>query len=168
MPDDKTDKTDNVRVFHVETTFQKYARRPGGVPRDRAIKHATSRVDELKPEFDNWLDKELQALAEAARKAQEGHEPRGWIDAINSHARQLRDVGTTMDSELLTYIAGSLCEVLDEMAGGAKFNADSISCHVDALFLARQRPYRSMKPEEVPELIAGLRRVVAHVSTSPD
>ncbi len=30
----------NVRVFDVETTFQKYARRPGGVPRDRAIKYA--------------------------------------------------------------------------------------------------------------------------------
>jgi hypothetical protein len=167
MSDDKNNNEDNVRIFDVETTFQKYARRPGGVPRDRAIKYAMSRVDELKPEFDDWLDKELQALAEAVRKAEEGHEARGWIDTINNHARQLRDVGTTMDSELLTYIAGSLCSVLDEMAAGAKFNKESISCHVDALFLARQRQYRGLKPEQVPELIAGLRQVLEHVSTSP-
>jgi hypothetical protein len=168
MADDDDKNEDNVRIFDVVTTFQKYARRPGGVPRDRAIKYAATRVDELKPEFDDWLDKELQALAEAVRKAEEGHEARGWIDTINGHARQLRDVGTTMDSELLTYIAGSLCMVLDEMAAGAKFNRESISCHVDALFLARQRRYRGLKPEQVPELIAGLRSVVEHISTSPN
>ena len=167
MSDDKDNKNSNVRVFDVETTFQKYARRPGGVPRDRAIKYATSRVEELKPEFDDWLDKELEALAEAVRHAEDGGQARGWIDAMNDHARQLRDVGTTMDSELLTYIAGSLCEVLDGMTAGAKFNKESISCHVDALFLARQRRYRGLKPDQVPELIAGLRRVVEHVSTSP-
>lgn len=172
MSDDNNNSNNNeddgVRIFDVVTTFQKYARRPGGVPRDRALRYAATRVDELKPEFDDWLDKELQGLAEAVRKAEDEHEARGWIDTISGHARQLRDVGTTMGSELLTYIAGSLCEVLDEMAAGAKFDRASISCHVDALFLARQPPYRKLKPEQVPELIAGLRRVVEHVSTSPN
>jgi hypothetical protein len=36
------------------------------------------------------------------------------------------------------------------------------------LFLARQKPYWGLKPEQVPELTAGLRRVVDHVSTSPN
>lgn len=166
MPEDKSD--DKVRIFPVETTFQKRARRPGGVPRDRAIKYAAARVDEAKPEFDDWLGKELEALADIVRKAQNGDAPADWIDETNRHARQLRDVGTTMGSELLSYIAGSLCEILDEITAGAKCNIDSITCHVDALFLARQRPYWGLKPEQVPELTAGLRRVVDHVSTSPN
>ncbi len=168
MADNRNNDDDLVRIFPVETTFQKQARRPGGVPRDRAIKHATSRVEEVKPEFDDWLDKELNALADVVRKAQNGEAQPGWIDVANNHTRQLRDVGTTMGSELLTYIAGSLCEILDEITAGAQCNIDSITCHLDALFLARQKPYWGMKPEQVPELTAGLRRVVSHVSTSPN
>ena len=157
---------DPVKVFPVETTFQKQARRAGGVPRDRAIKYAEARVEEVKPEFDDWLGKELEALADVVRKAQNNEAPADWIDVANRHCRHLRDVGTTMGSELLTYIAGSLCEILDEITAGAPCKIDSITCHVDALFLARQRPYWGLKPEQVPELTAGLRRVVDHVSTS--
>lgn len=162
-----SNKGDNVRIFPVETTFQRQARRPGGVPRDRAIKHAVERIEETKSEFDSWLDTELKALSEIVRKAQNGEAPPDWIEVANRHTRHLRDVGTTMGSELLTYIAGSLSEILDEIAAGAKCNIDSITCHVDALFLARQKPYWGLKPEQVPELTAGLRRVVNHVSTSP-
>ena len=159
---------DNVKIFPVETTFQKQARRPGGIPRDRAIKYATSRVEEVKPELEDWLGKELDELASVVRKLQNDEAPADWIEIANGHSRHLRDVGTTMGSELLTYIAGSLCEILDEITAGAQCNIDSITCHLDALFLARQKPYWGMKPEQVPELTAGLRRVVNHVSTSPN
>lgn len=167
-----TEKDDNnddpVRIFPVETTFQKQARRPGGVPRDRAIKYATTRVEEVKPEFDDWLSKELEALTDVVRKLESGEAPADWLDVANRHSRHLRDVGTTMGSELLTYIAGSLCEILDEIAAGTQCNVESITCHVDALFLARQKPYWGLKPEQVPELTAGLRRVVDYVNTSPN
>lgn len=166
--DNDNNDDDLVKIFPVETAFQKQARRPGGVPRDRAIKYATSRVEEAKPEFEDWLGKELDALADIIRKMQNGEAPSDWVEAANRHSRHLRDVGTTMGSELLTYIAGSLCEILDEIAAGAPCNVDSITCHLDALFLARQKPYWGVKPEQVPELTAGLRRVVDHVSTSPN
>jgi len=165
---DNTTDDDLVRIFPVETTFQKQARRPGGVPRDRAIKYATTRVEEVKPELEDWLGKELDGLADVVGKLKKGEAPADWADVANRHSRHLRDVGTTMGSELLTYIAGSLCEILDEIIAGAQCNIDSITCHVDALFLARQKPYWGMKPEQVPELTAGLRRVVDHVSTSPN
>lgn len=168
MSDDNNNNDEEVRIFHVETTFQKHARRPGGVPRDRAIKYAVARVDEVKSEVDDWLGKELETLAGIVRTAQAGEAGSDWIDIANRHSRHLRDVGTTMGSELLTYIAGSLCAILDEVAAGAPCNIDSITCHIDALFLARQRPYWHLKPEQVPELTAGLRRVVDHVSTSPN
>jgi hypothetical protein len=166
MSEDSSDG--HVRIFPVETTFQKHARRPGGVPRDRAIKYAVARVEETKSEFEEWLSKELEALADTVRKLKSGETAPEWVDVANRHSRHLRDVGTTMGSELLTYIAGSLCEILDEIAAGAPCNIDSVTCHVDALFLARQQPYWSLKPEQVPELTAGLRRVVDHVSTSPN
>ena len=166
---EKEDKNDDlVRVFPVETTFQKQALRPGGVPRERAIKYALSRVEEVKPEFEDWLGNELDALTDVVRKMRGGEAPPDWVEVANRHSRHLRDVGTTMGSELLTYIAGSLCEILDEITAGAPCNVESITCHLDALFLARQKRYRGMKPEQVPELTAGLRRVVDHVSTSPN
>ena len=37
-------------------------------------------------------------------------------------------------------------------------------CHIDALMLARQKSYRRMRPEQVPELTKGLQRVVKHVT----
>lgn len=155
------------RIFPVETRFQRLARRAGGIPRDQAIENAWAKVEEIKPGFDDWLNKELQSLADVIGAAQAGDAPADWIERANAHSRQLRDVGTTMGFELLTFIANSLCEVLDAVAAGAECNMETIACHLDALFLARQRPYRSLKPEQVPELTSGLRRIVDQVSTSP-
>jgi hypothetical protein len=164
MPDGKDS---NVRIFTVETRYQKLARSAGGIPRDAAIEKAQAKVEEIKPDFEDWLTKELDSLAAVMNKAKAGDAQSDWINVVGHHARQLRDVGTTMGSELITYIANSLCEILDAMAAGSEYNMDSIVCHVDALFLARQKPYRGLKPDQVPQLTSGLRRVVDHISTSP-
>jgi len=156
------------RIFPVETRFQRLARRTGGVPREQAIENAWAKVEEIKPGFDDWLDKELQKLADTVSAAQAGNPSPDWIDRANAHSRQLRDVGTTMGFELLTFIADSLCEVLDAFAANPDCNIESVACHLDALFLARQPPYRNMRPEQVPELTGGLRRVVDRVSVSPE
>jgi len=37
--------TPEARLFFVDTRFQKMARRPGGVPRDRAIEQAQKYID---------------------------------------------------------------------------------------------------------------------------
>jgi hypothetical protein len=162
-----TDASDkNVRIFSVETRFQELARRPGGVPREKAIEQAQARIDEAKPGFDDWLNPTLESLADVIKQAQAGTAQADWIETANRHSRHLRDVGTTMDFELLTFIANSLCEVLDAMAAGSEYNMESVQCHIDALFLSRQRRYRGVKPEQVPELTSGLRRVVEQVSTS--
>ncbi|MEJ2435064.1 MAG: hypothetical protein P8Y53_18595 [Pseudolabrys sp.] len=157
-----------VRIFSVITRFQELARRAGGVPRDKAIANAQAKIEEIKPGFDDWVTRELQALADTVEEAKSGKARPDWVESANRHCRQLRDVGTTMDFELLTYIADSLCEIFDGITAGAECNMESIACHLDALFLVRQRGYRGMKPEQVPELTQGLRRVVEHVSTSPD
>jgi hypothetical protein len=156
-----------VRIFPVETQFQKLARREGGVPRDKAIEEATAKVEEIKPGFEDWLATELESLDAVIKKAKAGEAGSNWVELANSHSRQLRDVGTTMGFMLLTFIAGSLCEILDEITAGAEYNLDSVTCHVDSLFLARQKRYRNMRPDQVPELTRGLRRIADNISTSP-
>jgi len=164
MPDDSTQR---IRIFSVETRFQKLARRGGGVPRNAAIENAQSKIEEAKPGFEGWLTQEVQLLADLINSVKEGHAPPGWIDVASDQSAQLRDIGTTMHCELVTFIASSLCDVLDAIAAGSPCNMDSIVCHVDALLVARQKPYRDMKPEQVPKLTSGLRKVVDHVSVSP-
>jgi hypothetical protein len=156
------------RIFAVETRFQKLARRAGGIPRDQAIEQAWAQVEVAKPGFEDWVGKELDKLSDVIKTARPGMPASDWIELASTHSRQVRDVGTTMGFELLTYVADSLCEVLDAVAAGAELNMESITCHLDALYLARQRPYCNMKPDQVPELTSGLRRVVEHVSTSPN
>jgi hypothetical protein len=39
-----------------------------------------------------------------------------------------------------------------------------VDCHIDALLLARTKPYRNLRPDQVPEMSNGLLRVVALAS----
>lgn len=150
------------RIFPVDTHFQQMARRLGGVPRDRAIENAQAELDQIKPEFADWLDRQLQELIAGIHA---GDAKPDWISVANFRSRQLRDVGTTMGFELLSFIADSLCDLLDSItAGGECDNMDSIVCHTDALVLSRQDAYRHLKPEQVPELIKGLHQVTKRAS----
>jgi len=152
------------RIFSVDTRFQTMARRPGGVLREKAIELAQAKIDEIQPEFDGWLERELQDLAKLIAKAAAGKAEQNWITAANFRSRQLRDIGATMRCELLSFVADSLCDLFDSIAAGAECNMDSVVCHVDALMLSRQETYRHLQPEQVPELIKGLRLVAKRAS----
>jgi hypothetical protein len=162
----ETGKRD-ARIFAVETRFQKLAKRPGGIPRDTAIERAQTGIEEVKPEFDSWLDTELAELASLIKSAELGQAEPDWIERANSHSRQLRDSAATLQFELLSFIANSLCDVLDVIQTDTNYNLESIICHMNALMLARQKSYRRLTPEQVPELTKGLRRVVEHVTILP-
>jgi hypothetical protein len=158
---------EEVRIFAVETSFQKLARRPGGISRQDAIKHANKKLKEAEPGFDTWLDDELRHLALGLQRIQTDNADAGTIEAASFRCRQLSDVGTTMNCELVSFIAGCLSDVLDTLAAGAACDKQSLKCHADALLLARQKQYRHLKPEQVPALTVGLRRVVKQVGTNP-
>jgi hypothetical protein len=161
------DSRQDARVFFVDTRFQRLARRPGAVPREQAIERAQVQIDEIKVGFNDWLNRELNELANLVHRAQAQAAENDWVDLANARSRQLRDVGATMDCELITFIASALCEIFDAVAAGAECNFDSITCHLDALFLARHEPYRHLRPDQVPELANGLRLVVECVSVTP-
>ncbi len=158
---------DEAHTFFVDTHFQKMARRSGGVPRELAIERAQAQVDELKPEGANWLDRELQEFDAAVRQIGGNFSDISELDHIHESCCQLRDVGATVGFELFTYIASNLCEILDAIKAGAAYDKNMVHCHVDALLLAIKDPYRNLRPEQLPEMTAGLRRVVELASTSP-
>jgi hypothetical protein len=144
------------REFFVDTNFQKRARRPGGVPRDRALEHAQAQIDTMQADFGDWLTRELQNLDGALQDAERKPDNKTAIDEAYANSCQLRDVGATMGFKLLSFVAGDLCEILDTIRNGAAYDRDTIQCHVSALHLSRQGPYRNLGPEQVPELSNGL------------
>ncbi len=81
---------------------------------------------------------------------------RGWRLI---RTRQLPHSAATLGLELLAFIAGSLRECWNRWKAAANCNMESITCHVDALVLARQSSYRRIRPDQVPELTEGLRQV---------
>jgi hypothetical protein len=157
----------DARIFSAKTRFQTLARRPGGVPRTRAVENAQNHVEETKLGFDDWLDGELTELIGWIERAKTGEAVEEWIDGAQFHSNQLRDVGTTVGFELLTFIASTLCTILDGIKAGAECNMESLICHADSLLLIRQKQYRHLRPDQVPELSRGLHRVAESVSIVP-
>ena len=156
-----------VRVFAPNTRFQAMARRRGGVARDKAIASAQAAIDEVKVGFDEWLERELRALIDLVALVRAGEADADWIETAQSHCNQLRDVGGTVGFELLTFVANTLCTILDRIKSGAECNMESITCHLDALLLIRHKQYRDLRPDRLPELSGGLHRVAECVSIIP-
>lgn len=156
----------NVRIFAVKTRFQELAQRPGGVPREIAIQQAETQIDGFKPEFVDWVDRELQELAQTFRRLKDIQPDKAQTDELDRRCRQLRDTGTTMGLALVTFISDNLCKVLDAVKSGAPYDAEVIDCHIDALFLAKQDGYRNIRPEQVPEMTSGLHRMLERANRS--
>lgn len=160
------------RIFAVETRFQQLARRPGGVSRQEAVQKAREKLAAIAPDFEQWLAGELAKLDEAMRRI--AHDvtdtsdlDRSDLQAMAESGYQLQSIGTTMGCDLISHVAESLCGILDTIAGGTRCNVDAIRCHVDALNLAARRNYRHMRPDQVPQLTAGLRRIAEQAVANP-
>jgi hypothetical protein len=155
------------RVFSPKTRFQSLARRPGGLPRSQAVDNAQGKIEEAKLGFDEWLDGELTELIGAIDRARAGEPVDEWIEIAQFHTNQLRDIGTTVGFELLTFISNTLSTILDGIKAGAECNVESLACHVDSLLLIRQKQFRHLRPDQVPELSRGLHQVAESVSIIP-
>ena len=150
----------NVRIFSVDTRFHQMAQRPGGVPREQAIERAQSHVDSLKDDFVDWAEREVKALSSAFNQIQDEGQTAPDLDGIYHRCCQLRDTGTTMGLELITFVADNLCQVLDSIKSGAAYDADVVSCHIHALMLAKQKNYRNLRPDQAIEMTSGLQKIL--------
>jgi len=159
--------TPEAHIFYADTRFERMARRTGGVIREQALDRAQAHVDEMKSGFSEWLDGELLALSSALSQAEQNPSDTSSLDRAYGSCCHLRDVGGTMGYELVTFVARNLCEVLDAIKAGAVYDKDTVDCHVNAFFLAKAEQYRHLRPEQVPEMASGLRRVVELASLVP-
>jgi hypothetical protein len=160
--------TQAAAIFFPDTRFERMARRSGGMTRDEAVKAAQQQLEEMKSEFEPWLDGQLQEL----RRALSGHgDGSPFVPPMESGQRicvEVQDVGTTMGFGLVTFVANALFEILETVKAGAPYDKDMVDCHVNTLFFVTREPYRNMSPEDVPELSSGLRRLADIASISPD
>lgn len=154
--------------FHIETNFQRMARRPGGITRDRAIQGADRNIETFKPGFESWLDNELARLFQTIPSdLSSPSKDLSWIEAADAKCQRLADVSATMDYQLMSFVANNLCLIFEAIRNGAEYRSDVIDCHVSALRLARQRQYRKMRSEDLPELSDGLRRILESPRLQP-
>ena len=157
------------RIFDVDSRFVQLARRPGGVAREHAVAKAQSHVEDMTSDFNDWLDQELRQLSAILSEIEGNPGDMAVIERADTNCSQLRDIGATMGYELVTFVAGSLCAILDSIKAGAAYDKDMIDCHINALFLVRTEPYRNLGPHQVPEMSSGLRRIVElAVQTQPE
>jgi len=156
----KLDESDEAREFHVETKFQQFAKRPGGIPRETAVVNAQTTVAALKPNFETWVDDELAKLLKVVPAEGADLESTMWMDAADLHCQRLADVSATMGYEFVSYVANNLCLMFEAIKRGADYRRDVMVCHLDAMALGRKDKFSRMKPEDVPDLTEGLRRVL--------
>lgn len=154
-------------LFYADTRFERQARRSGGVERDHALQRAQAEVENLKADFDVWINAEFAKLNEALTKIATDPTDKVALENANQCSGQLRDVGTTMGYELVTFIARTLCEILEAYIAGATYDQNVIDCHANAFMLARMERYRHLRPDQVPEMTNGLLRVVELASIIP-
>jgi hypothetical protein len=151
------------REFFVETRFEKMAKRPGGLPRDQAIRNAQGIIEDLKPEFADWIDRKVRESIAAIRRIEEVPGDTGRIDVAYRICGELRDVGATIGFGLVTAVSDNLCEIFEALKAGAPHHKEALDCHIDALALSVQAPYRDLPPDQLPEMMDGLIRIVARV-----
>jgi chemotaxis protein histidine kinase CheA len=156
------DGSSGAREFPVETDFHRKARRAGGVTRNQAVGGAEAQIETLKEEFTDWLNDGLKRLQSAIQLAESFPDNVSLLEDAFRCSCELRDIGTTMGYELVTFVANRLCEVLDAIRDGADYDQELVRCHLDALQLARQDSYKNVSPDQVPELCDGLRRAAEH------
>lgn len=148
------------RIFYANTRFEQLARQPGGVPREQALASAQVIIDELRSGFPDWLDRELLLLKEVLARVESDLTDNASLEMAYRNCAQLQSVCAAMDYGLVTFVAENLCKIISTLLTGAEYDKDIVDCHISALLLAKSDQYRTMSPEQVPEMALGLRRVV--------
>lgn len=154
-------------IFYPDTRFERLARRSGGVEREVALGKAQAAVDDMKQDFSVWINHEFDALNMALNEIELDPTDKSAMERAFHSCAQLRDVSGTMGYELVTFVARTLCDILDAYIAGATYDKEVIDCHNNAFMFARMEQYRHLTPEQVPEMTQGLLRVVEIASIVP-
>ena len=92
------------------------------------------------------LSVKWSAWRTSSKRVEEGNEEPGWLETATFRSRQLRDSAGSLGYELWPLSPARSASSSNSIEAGSECNMESIVCHIDALMLARQRPYRRMGP----------------------
>jgi hypothetical protein len=157
----------DAETFYAETHYERMVRRPGGSPRDEALAAAQLQIDELKVGFLDWLNQQLNQLSSALGELDADPAVTSRVERAYQVCAQVQDVGTTMGFSLVTFVAKTLCEVLESMKAGAIYDKEMIDCHINALLYVAKDPHRSLTQQQIVELSGGLRHLAGIASIIP-
>ncbi len=100
-----------------------------------AIDRAEQALDKLSVRFEGWILEEVERL-QSARDDVDAHGYNGeYADELFRAAHDLKGQGMTFGYPLVTYVAGSLCKILEVLGATetAKAPIELIDHHVDAI-----------------------------------
>lgn len=161
----------SAKTFGVVTAFAMKAKRKGSMPRQQALRNAQKLITNLAADYQKWFETDMTALRQIVSEGLEAtnaQDPSAShsVDRAHRKATQIREVGSTFDYELITRVAGSLCELLLHLNKIDGQSERIITCHLQALTLVSDTKYQGMKAPDVPDLLDGLRKMVVSYSES--
>jgi hypothetical protein len=128
---------------------------------------AQLQIDELKAGFIDWLNQQLKQLSSALAELDADPSVTSQMERAYQICAQVQDVGTTMGFSLVTFVAKTLCDVLESINAGAIYDKEMIDCHINALLYVAKDPHRILTQAQVAELSGGLRRLAGIASIIP-
>jgi phage tail tube protein FII len=63
-------------------------------------------------------------------------------------------------------VAANLCDVVEAVQAGTRFNRDIVMCHLAALRLSRHESYRGVGVESAVELTSGLKKILEKITSA--
>ena len=153
--------------------FKSWQERPGGIPRDTAIEQrARSGLKRPSATSTAGSTPSCRNLRALIKSAELGEADPAWIERANSHSRQLQRQSPPLCS-LSCYPSSPIRYAMSWMPFRRTITPiwKSITCHMDALMLARQKSYRRLKTRAsagIDQRSASGRRTNHHRAAGPE
>ena len=124
---------------------------------------AEAQVEALADSFESWARGDLAALQDALQGAGQMSRRRQEFDRIFQVAHDMKGQGSTFGYNLLTEIAGSLCDFLRRLTDPSDADLVVVRHHVNALNVVLEQRIKGSGGELGEQVIARLRQL-----TEPD
>ena len=124
---------------------------------------AEAQVDALADSFESWARGDLAALQDALQGAGQVSRRRQEFDRMFKIAHDMKGQGSTFGYNLLTEIAGSLCDFIRRRTDPSDADLVLVGHHVNALNVVLEKRIKGSGGELGQQIIARLRQL-----TEPD
>jgi hypothetical protein len=142
------------------SSFQKMAVRPGGKPRELALRDAAQGLSSRSGMARNLIRTNIEFLNFAGENLGQGG---GDLSAAYQKAVETAEVASFLQMAAIAEVASSLSELIFRMIADGRAQADCYVVHIQALKLAFSAGEQGLQGESAALLIARLGKVVGQV-----